>query len=141
MSIYNIEPSTLIDVISEKLKEYEEIIAPEGSVFWKTAFFKEFAPYDPENFWYIRSASLMRRLWKFGPIGVNRLRKKYGGRNRRGAKPAHSARASGKIIRVALQQLEQANLVIKTEKTGRKLSPEGISLLERTTHKINREKS
>ncbi len=141
MSINSIEPATLIQAISEKLRDYPEIKPPEGSMLWKTAFFKEFAPHDHESFWYIRAASLLRKVWKFGPVGVNKLRKEYGGKNRRGSKPAHSGKGAGKIIRVALQQLEQANLIKTTEKKGRQVSSEGQSLLERTAHKIIREKT
>lgn len=137
MSIYVIEPEILIKVIAEKLKEYSEIKPPEGSEFWKTAFFKELAPLE-EDFWYVRCASLLRKLNKIGEIGVNRLRKKYGGRNRKGKGLNHSAKGSGKIIRVALQQLEKANLVKKTERNGRKIAPEGKSLLERTAYSILR---
>ena len=117
MSIYTVEPAKLIQSIAEKLKEYPEIVPPEGSRFWKIAFFKELAPVE-EDFWYIRCASLLRKINKFGEIGVNRLRKKYGGRNRKGSGLNHSAKASGKIIRVALQQLEKANL-IKSKKGAR----------------------
>ena len=137
MSIYVIEPKILIRVIAEKLKEYSEIKPPEGSEFWKTAFFKELAPLE-EDFWYIRCASLLRKLNKIGEIGVNRLRKKYGGRNRKGKGLNHSAKGSGKIIRVALQQLEKANIIKKTERNGRKIAPEGKSLLERTAYSILR---
>ena len=139
MSIYTVEPSKLIHSIAEKLKEYPEIAPPEGSKFWKTAFFKEMAPVE-EDFWYIRCASLLRKINKFKEIGVNRLRKKYGGRNRRGSGLNHSAKASGKIIRVALQQLEKAKLIEVTEKNGRKIAKEGHSLLERTAYSILRKK-
>jgi small subunit ribosomal protein S19e len=138
MSIYVVEPGTLIKTVAEKLKEYPEITPPQGSEFWKTAFFKELAPLDSENFWYIRCASLLRKVNKLGPIGVNRLRKFYGGRNRRGPGLNHSAKGSGKIVRVALQQLEDAKLITRTEKNGRKLSSEGKSLLERTAYSILR---
>lgn len=120
------------------MKEYPEIKPPEGSQFWKTGFFKELAPIDHENFWYIRSASLLRKIKKFGPIGVNKLRKDYGGKNRKGPGRHHSAKGSGKIIRVALQQLEKANLIVKQDKKGRIVSPEGTSLLERTAYAILR---
>lgn len=139
MSIYTVEPAKLIQSIAEKLKEYPEIVPPEGSRFWKTAFFKELAPVE-EDFWYIRCASLLRKIDKFNEIGVNRLRKKYGGRNRKGSGLNHSAKASGKIIRVALQQLEKANLIEITEKNGRKVAKEGHSLLERTAYSILRKK-
>ena len=139
MSIYTVEPAKLIQSIAEKLKEYPEIVPPEESKFWKTAFFKEIAPVE-EDFWYIRCASLLRKINKFKAIGVNRLRKKYGGRNRRGSGLNHSAKASGKIIRVALQQLEKAKLIEKTERNGRKVAKEGHSLLERTAYSILRKK-
>ena len=139
MSIYTVEPAKLIQSIAETLKEYPEIVPPEESKFWKTAFFKEIAPVE-EDFWYIRCASLLRKINKFKAIGVNRLRKKYGGRNRSGSGLNHSAKASGKIIRVALQQLEKAKLIEKTEKNGRKVAKEGHSLLERTAYSILRKK-
>jgi len=140
MSVYVVQPEKLIQVIAEKLKEFPEISPPKGSEFWKTAFFKELAPIDQENFWYIRCASLLRKVKKFGPIGVNKLRKLYGGRNRKAKGLNHSARGSGKIIRVALQQLENANLIKMNEKQGRILSSEGTSLLERTASGILRSK-
>ena len=138
MSIYIVEPGTLIQALAIKLKEYGEIKPPEGSEFWKTAFFKELAPDDSDNFWYIRCGSLLRKINKFGPIGVNRLRKRYGGKNKKTAGLRHSAKGSGKIIRVALQQLENANLINKTEKDGRILSKEGRSLIERTAYSLLR---
>lgn len=138
MSIYQVRPNKLINTLSEKLKEYDSIRPPEGSKYWKTAFYKEKAPVDSENFWYIRCASLLRKVRKFGPIGVNRLRKKYGGKyiQKRGKKKA--AKASGKIIRVALQQLEDANLLVLKEREGRVCTPDGVSLLERTAYEIIR---
>jgi small subunit ribosomal protein S19e len=138
MSVYVVESGRLIQLLAEKLKEFPEIKPPEGSQFWKTAFFKQLAPIDSENFWYIRCASILRKIKKYGPIGVNKLRKFYGGRNRRGPGLNHSAKGSGKIIRVALQQLEKANLIEKQEKKGRTLSPEGTSLLERIAYNIIR---
>ncbi|MHA1486906.1 MAG: 40S ribosomal protein S19 [Promethearchaeota archaeon] len=136
--MYVVEPEKLIKTLAEKLREFPEINPPEGSEFWKTAFFKELAPVDYENFWYIRCASLLRKIKKFGPVGVNKLRKSYGGRNRKGPGRHHSAKGSGKIIRVALQQLEKANLIMKQDRAGRIATPEGTSLLERTAYGILR---
>jgi small subunit ribosomal protein S19e len=77
---------------------------------------------------------------KFGPIGVNKLRKFYGGKNRNGKGLNHSAKASGKIIRVALQQLGKAKLLDLKDRKGRVLSTEGTSLIERTAYEILRSK-
>jgi len=141
MSIYVVQPEKLIEAIAVKLREFPEIEAPEGSKFWKTAFFKELAPLDADNFWHVRCASILRKVKKLGPIGVNKLRKLYGGKNRRGPGLNHSAKASGKIIRVALQQLERAKLLENKDRKGRIISREGTSLLERTAHSILRQKS
>ncbi len=138
MSIYVVQPEKLVEAIAEKLREYPEISPPEGSEFWKTAFFKELAPQDSEKFWYIRCASLLRKIKKNGPIGVNKLRKFYGGKNRKGPGRSHSAKGSGKIIRVAMQQLENAKLVEMVEKEGRVVTAVGTSLLEQTAYTILR---
>ncbi len=140
MSVFVVQPEKLIETLSNKLKDYPEISPPKGSEFWKTAFFKELAPSDSENFWYIRCAAILRKVKKFGPIGVNKLRKYYGGKNRKGKGLHHSAKASGKIIRVALQQLGDAKLLELKDKKGRVLSSEGISLIERTAYEILRSK-
>ncbi|MHA2088785.1 MAG: 40S ribosomal protein S19 [Promethearchaeota archaeon] len=140
MSVFVVQPEKIIEILANKLKEYPEITPPEGSEFWKTAFFKELAPTDSENFWYIRCASILRKVKKYGPIGVNKLRKYYGGKNRKGRGLHHSAKASGKIIRVALQQLGEAHLLEMNEKQGRVLSAEGTSLIERTAYEILRSK-
>ncbi|TFF94527.1 MAG: 30S ribosomal protein S19e [Promethearchaeota archaeon] len=140
MSIYTVKPSKLIGAIAEKLKDYPEISPPEGSEYWKTAHWKEIAPVDTENFWYIRCASILRKILKIGPVGVNRLRKKYGGKNKKGSGLRHSGLASGKIIRVALQQLEGANLLSKTQADGRMITAEGKSILERTAYNLLRER-
>lgn len=141
MSIYTIEPKKFIDAIAEKLKiDFKDIVVPpKGSEFWKTAHFKELAPVDHENFWYVRCASLLRKVKKYGPIGVNRLRKHYGGKNRKSMGLAHSGRSAGKIIRVALQQLENANLIQKTKQNGRLLSPEGTAFIERHAYASKRQ--
>jgi small subunit ribosomal protein S19e len=80
----------------------------------------------------------LRKIKKFGPVGVNKLRKQYGGKNKKGPGRHHSAKGAGKIIRVALQQLEAANLIMKQDRDGKIASPEGTSLLERTAYGILR---
>ena len=141
MSIYIVKPNTLIGAVAEKLKEYPTIQPPKGSEYWKTAYYKEIAPIDSENFWYVRAASILRKVRKYGPIGVNRLRKYYGGRYRDKSGKPKSAKGSGKIIRLILQQLEETNLVTQKEKEGRIITPEGISFLERSAYEILRKKN
>ena len=73
-------------------------------------------------------------------IGVNKLRKEYGGRNRNHVHKKHSVTASGAIIRRCLHQLEEINLVKTIEGKGRSLTPQGISLLDKTAMELYKDK-
>lgn len=119
------------------MKAEAKIKAPKEAIFWKTGWFKEYPPVDSENFWYIRAASLLRKLYR-KPIGVNRLRKAYGGRDPGFVHLKHSAKGSGAIIRRVLQQLEEAGYLQKSEKSGRKITNKGRSLLDATAAEILR---
>jgi len=46
-----------------------------------------------------------------GKVGVNTLRKHYGGNQRNGAETEHARMAGGKNIRYCLKQLEDAGLI------------------------------
>jgi len=80
-----------------------------------------------------------RKLYMNGPVGVSRLRKEYGGRKRRGVRPAHFAKAGGNILRSILQQLEQAGLAQKDGTKGRVVSGKGRSLLDAMSTQIKRD--
>ncbi len=135
MSIKDVHPEKLTEEVSEKLKQFEEIEPPEWSNYVKTGSHKERPP-GREDWWYLRSASILRNVYKRGPIGVSRLRSLYGGRDERGSAPEKSNKGSGKIIRTILQQLEDANLVEINKGKGRKVSSEGMSLLTRVSKSI-----
>jgi small subunit ribosomal protein S19e len=105
-------------------------------MFWKTASYKEIAPVDHENFWYIRAASLLRKVYMRKQIGVMKLRKEYGGRDANTVAKKHKEKASGAIIRRVAQQLEAVNLLKKVEGKGRVLTPQGISLLDKVATEL-----
>jgi small subunit ribosomal protein S19e len=105
--------------------------------FAKSGSHKERPP-EQKDFWYIRAASILRRLYIDGPIGVERLRTYYGGRKSRGTKPSKFRKASGNIIRKILQQLEGARLVEKAGKSGRKLTSNGRRLLDRIAYEVKK---
>jgi small subunit ribosomal protein S19e len=109
-----VEPNKLIDKVAEKLKD--SIEKPSWAPYVKTGVHKQRPPVD-DDWWFKRAASILRAVDMKGPIGVSKLRTKYGGRKNRGVKPEHTFKASGKIIRTILQQLEEAKL-IKQEATG-----------------------
>lgn len=130
-----VEPGKLVERLKEVLKQFEEIKPPEWMKFAKSGAHKERPP-EQKDFWYIRAASILRRIYMNGPVGVERLRTYYGGRKRRGRKPAKFRKASGNIIRKILQQLEKAGLVEKV-KGGRKITPKGQKLLDNTAYEVS----
>lgn len=138
-TIFDVKPQSLIKEVAEGLKEEETIKMPDWAKFVKTGVSRERQP-DQKDWWYIRAASILRTLYKKGPLGVSKLRKKYGGKKNRGSEPEKFYPASGKVIRTILQQLEEADLLKLKEKEGREITPEGKSLLDRTASEILKEK-
>jgi len=129
------ESAKLISRIAEYLRTNQAVTPPSWAPYVKTGVNKKRPPDDP-NWWYVRCASLLRKLYVKAPIGVARMRKQYGGRHRAKLHPAHFAPGSGAIIRKAFQQLEKANLVTTWEKKGRVLTPAGRQLLEQAAKTI-----
>ena len=124
-----VEPMKLIRKVATYFKENRVIEPPPWAMFVKTGVHKERPPQDPD-WWYIRAAAVLRKLYLNGPIGVSRLRKMYGGRHRRGHSPPKFAKGSGAVIRKILQQLEEAGLAEKADNKGRVASKKGKELLE-----------
>jgi len=119
--------------LAEALKQFEEFKEPEWAAFVKTGVAKKRPPQE-KDFWYKRAASILRQIYINRVAGVNRLKTRYGSKKNRGYKPEKFRKASGKMIRVILQQAETAGLLEKSKepgrRAGRKLTDKGIKLLE-----------
>lgn len=132
VTIYDVNPNSLINKAAEELKKIEVIKPSSWSIFVKTGVGRERPPVD-KDFWYKRSASILRKIYIYGPIGVSKLRVKYGGKKNRGTKPEEFRKAGGNIIRKILQQLEKAELIRQTEigvHKGRVITPKGKKFLD-----------
>jgi small subunit ribosomal protein S19e len=139
VTIYEVPAALLNKEIASELKNIDELKPPAWAAFVKTGVFREKAPTDPD-WWYVRLASLLRKVYINGPIGVNRLRTKYGGRLRKGNTREHFRKGAGKIIRFGLQQLEALGFVEKfNETSGRVISAKGRSFMDRTANKISKQ--
>lgn len=136
-TVYDVPAEMLINNVAQKLKNDQKVKPPEWTRFAKTGAHKELSP-DNANWWFVRCASILRRIYIDGPVGVSRLRSFYGGRHRNGVKPVHFSKGSGSIAREALQQLEKAGFV-KTQKTGRIVSPVGQSFLDDAANEVKLE--
>lgn len=139
--IYTVDQQQLVFALAQELKNHIEM--PEWAQFVKTGTHRETLPRNAD-WWYIRAASILRLSYKQGPIGVNKLRTRYGGKKNRGVRPDKFELASGKVIRVILQQLETAKLVeqvtVKTYK-GRKATAQGAALIAKAAKVVAKESS
>ena len=133
-TVYDVPAEDLINVLAEELKKSKNITPPEWASYVKTGSFKQRAPTNPD-WWYVRCASLLRKVYVKGPIGTSHLRKEYGGLRRGRNRPEKFTKASGTIIRKALKQLEQEGL-ITSERTGRIISQKGRSMIDKTAAQI-----
>ena len=122
-TVYDVPADHLIRKVAEELRKRQEIKPPAWAAFAKTGVHKEMPPEDPD-WWFIRAAAVLRRVYVDGPLGVERMRSFYGGNKNRGSKPNAFRKGSGSILRKALQQLEAAGFIAH-DKTGRKVSPAG----------------
>jgi len=139
VNVRDVDARKLIPAVKEELKKVEEVQPPEWSKFSKSGINRERPPEQPD-FWYIRSASILRRIYLDGPVGVEKLRTFYGGRKRRGTKPARSRKASGALIRTIIQQLEKAGFVEnKKEVKGRTITPKGQKFLDNISYEVSKE--
>src|SRR3989344_5920913 len=134
-NVYDVEPNDLIDLAKEELKKVESVKMPEWALFVKTGAHKDRPP-EQEDFWFIRGAALLRKIYTKGPVGISRLQREYGGRKNRGSRPEHHVDAGGKVIRVLLQQLEKAGYVKKSKK-GREITPAGMKFLDNIAYKVS----
>lgn len=137
-TVYDVPAWPLIKKTAEKLKRIEEIKPPEWAPFVKTGPHKEKPP-EQSDWWYIRAAAVLRKVYIYGPVGVERLRAKFGGRRDRGSKPYHPVKGSGSIIRKSLQQLEAAKLIKYEEGKGRVISSEGRRMLDNLAYEVEKE--
>jgi small subunit ribosomal protein S19e len=137
-TVYDVPAEDLIKAIAADLKKGNKITPPEWASYVKTGSFKQHAPQDPD-WWFVRCASILRKIYIKGPIGTSHLRKEYGGLKHGRSTPERFRRASGAVIRKALKQLETEGLITPS-KQGRNISPKGRSLLDKLSTNIIKEK-
>jgi small subunit ribosomal protein S19e len=132
---YDVPAKELIDAVAKKLQSDNAIMIPDGSNYARTGVNKENPPVD-KNWWYIRCASILRKIYINNAIGIEHLRAEYGGKRDRGSKPYKARSASGSIVRRAVQQLEKAGYLKKIKGKGRVLTPKGRSFMDNTSHEV-----
>ena len=127
VTAFDVDANKLIGKTAEKLKEMK-LDKPAFVGLVKSGAHAARPP-QTDDFWYLRCASILRQLYVNGTVGVQRLRRHYGGKKRRGVRPARHAPSGGSTIRKAMQELEKAGFLAR-EKNARTLSAKGRKLLD-----------
>eukprot|EP00929_Paragymnodinium_shiwhaense_P102506 TRINITY_DN656_c0_g3_i1.p1 TRINITY_DN656_c0_g3~~TRINITY_DN656_c0_g3_i1.p1 ORF type:complete len:163 (-),score=55.38 TRINITY_DN656_c0_g3_i1:85-573(-) len=124
VTVKDVTADKFIKAFSQHLKRQGRYEIPKWADIVKTGISKELAPYDPD--WlYVRTASMVRKIYIRGGTGTGGFRKVYGSQMRRGNCTKIFAKGSGKVLRYCLQQLEEMGLVEQDENGGRKITKEG----------------
>ena len=134
----DVDHTKLVDTLAVKLKDNCQ--APDWAQFVKTGHGKQRPPVR-DDWWQVRAAAILLSVKKLGPVGVSKLRTKYGNRKNNGVKPEYFVRGSGNIIRKILQQLETAKFIKQEEAgvhKGRVLAKEGDKIINEAVKEVKK---
>jgi small subunit ribosomal protein S19e len=134
VSINEVNAQQLVKAVAKKLQE-QAMPKPAYVGLVKSGAGKERVPLQ-DDFWYVRSAAILRQLYLRGPVGISRLRTYFGNRRRHlRIFKHHHYKAGGSLITDSLNALEKLGYVVKTKK-GRAITPKGRSLLDKTAKEL-----
>lgn len=137
VTLYDVPPDALISEVATRLED--RLDEPDWAAYVKSGPDRELPP-QQDDFWYVRTASLFRKVAVNGPIGVERLATEYGGAKdgstRYRVAPAHHVGGSRKIIRTALQQLADEGFVEVAQGEGRRVTDEGRAFLDEVAGEV-----
>jgi len=136
---YDVPASLFISRLAKYVKDnVDQVQPPPWAPMVKTSTHTQRQPEDPD-WWFTRTASVLRKTYIEGPIGTERMRAEYGGRKSLGVRRQHARKGGGSNVRKILQQLEAAGLVETTKGRGRVLTKEGRRVLDRIAAEIKEE--
>mmetsp|Transcript_18923 Transcript_18923/g.27844 ORF Transcript_18923/g.27844 Transcript_18923/m.27844 type:complete len:158 (+) Transcript_18923:56-529(+) len=138
ITIKDVDAHEFVKRYAVHLKKQGKISLPELVDLMKTSVSRELAPYD-EDWFYIRCASLARRLYVRQGTGVGSFSKVYGAKKRRGTLPGHFCRASRGVIRNCLKQLQKVGVLEampEGKKGGRRVTKQGQQDCDRIAKEI-----
>lgn len=104
VTVKDVSAAEFIKAYAAHLKKNVNFGLPEWVDVVKTAHGRELAPYD-EDWFYVRAASIARKVYLHDGLGVGALARWYGKAKTKGVKPKHHGTASRAIIRTILKQV------------------------------------
>ncbi|XP_059452614.1 small ribosomal subunit protein eS19x-like isoform X1 [Corylus avellana] len=134
-TVKDVSAHEFVKAYSAHLKRSGKMELPEWADIVKTAQFKEVAPYDPD-WYYVRAASMARKIYLRGGLGVGSFRRIYGGSKRNGSCPPHFCKSSGAVARHILKQLTNIYIIDVEPNGGRKITSTGQRDLDQVAGRI-----
>ncbi|ESR53950.1 hypothetical protein CICLE_v10022728mg [Citrus x clementina] len=135
-NVKDVSPHEFVKAYAAHLKRSgKQIELPTWNDIVKTGTLKELAPYDPD-WYYIRAASMARKIYLRGGLGVGSFRRIYGGGKRNGSCPPHFSKSSGSVARHILHQLQNTNIIELDSKGGRRITSSGQRDLDQVAGRI-----
>jgi|GEM_PF-830372 len=136
-TVKDVPAQAFIEKYAQHLKRQGKMEIPKWVDIVKTATHKELAPYDPD-WYYIRAASVARKVYLRPHTGVGSLTKWYGSNKRAGTLTEHFHKANGGLLRHILLQLESIKVLEKDGK-GRVITQIGQQDLDRIAGQLKEE--
>ncbi|MFQ6663425.1 hypothetical protein Gotur_030971 [Gossypium turneri] len=134
-TVKDVSPHEFVKAYATHLKRSGKIELPPWTDNVKTGKLKELPPYDPD-WYYVRAASMARKIYLRGGLGVGAFRRIYGGAKRNGSRPRHFCKSSGSVARHILQQLQNVNIIDIDPKGGRRITSNGQRDLDQVAGRI-----
>lgn len=128
-SVKDIAPLQFIPALAAHFKRLGKMSVPGWTEYSKTGAYKQATPMD-DDWFYVRAASIARKVYIRGATGVGSFQRIYGGRKNNGVCPSHFAKSSGAVARHCLQQLEKLKILEKNDKGMRVISRDGRKALD-----------
>jgi len=135
-TVKDVAANAFVKAYAAHLKRQGKLNIPAWVDYVKTSPAKELAPYDADWF-YIRCASIARKVYLRPDTGVGALTYVYGSNERRGAQTEKFRQANRGILRYMVQQLEAIKVLEKTKDgKGRRITKIGQQDLDRIAGQV-----
>lgn len=133
-NVREVPAQSFVDALAKHFEKANLLSTPEWADLVKTGSSKQMPPMN-SNWFFVRSASIARQVYLHPGASVQALKNRYGENTNNGSAPFHHGKASGKIIRACLHQLEKIDWV-KTTDDGCVITPKGQKQLDTLAQEV-----
>src|SRR5438093_13066296 len=96
---FDVPSLPLLQRVAENLRSEGKVSEPDWAPFARTGVHTEKAPVQ-KDWWFLRTAAVLRKVYVLGPIGTSRLAAEFGGARDGGSAPYHPRKGSRNIVQI-----------------------------------------